>query len=205
MTGVGDSDSDSSVSASESSDGSAQASDSPRTDALLTALRAEFPRLRIVHKAEHAWSRRVDTLLRWLTFGGQAAYVSTYTTVLGQTIYLPSSWATRSDASRYITLRHEAVHLRQFRRFTWVGMTLIYGVLFLPVGLAAGRAWIEWEAYRETLRAYADVYGPQAAADAGLHAHIRLQFTGPAYLFMWPFPRQVQRWIDAEVARIQTG
>ncbi|MCA9574626.1 MAG: hypothetical protein R3B40_18930 [Polyangiales bacterium] len=175
----------------------------PRTDAYLDDLRREFPRLRIVHKQDHAWSRRIDALLRAITFGGQAAYVSTYTTVLGCTIYLPSAWAERSDEARYITLRHEAVHLRQFRRFTVPGMTLIYGLPLFPVGLALGRALIEWEAYRETLAAYADVYGIEGARDPALHAHIRLQFTGPAYVFMWPFPRMVQRAIDREVAALE--
>lgn len=175
----------------------------PRTDAYLAELREEFPRLRVVHKEGHAWSQRIDTVLRVLTLGGQAAYVSTYTTVLGSTIYLPSSWAERSDAARYITLRHEAVHLRQFRRFGVVGMTLLYGLPLLPVGLALGRAWIEWEAYRETLRAYAEVLGLEAARDPALHAHIRLQFTGPAYVFMWPFPGMVQRRIDRELAELE--
>ncbi|MBK7777025.1 MAG: hypothetical protein IPI43_23355 [Sandaracinaceae bacterium] len=72
-----------------------------------------------------------------------------------------------------------------------------------PVGMVMGRAWIEWRAYQETLRAYADVYGPRAAADPTLHAYILLQFTGPAYLFMWPFPRMLQRLIDAEVQAIE--
>ena len=175
----------------------------PRTDAYLAELQAEFPRLRVVAKQEHAWSQRINRVLRALTLGGQAAYLSTYTTVLGCTIYLPSSWEQRSDEARYITLRHEAVHLRQFRRYSVLGMTLIYGLPLLPVGLAAGRAWIEWEAYRETLAAYADVYGMQAARDPALHAHIRLQFAGPAYLFMWPFPLMVQGWIDREVAALE--
>lgn len=176
---------------------------SPRTDAYLAELRAEFPELRILHKQDHAWSQRIDKVLRVLTLGGQSAYVSTYTTVLGRTIYLPVSWDTRSDESRYITLRHEAVHLRQFRRYGLLGMTLIYGLPVLPVGLAVGRTWIEWRAYQETLRAYADVYGPKAAADPALHAYIILQFRGPAYLFMWPFPRMLQRMIDREVQAIE--
>ena len=82
-------------------------------------------------------------------------------------------------------------------------MTLIYGLPILPVGLSVGRAWIEWTAYRETLSAYADTYGPRAAADPALHAYIKLQFTGPAYLFMWPFPRMLQRLIDREVQAIE--
>ena len=157
----------------------------------------------MVHKEEHARSARIDRALRLITFGGQSGYVSTYTTVLGSTIYVPASWDARSDDARYITLRHEAVHLRQFRRYGALGMTVIYGLIFFPVGLAAGRAFIEWEAYRETLEATAEVHGVEAAADPALHAHIRTQFVGPAYVYMWPFPASVQRWIDRAVADIR--
>ncbi|MBK7777026.1 MAG: hypothetical protein IPI43_23360 [Sandaracinaceae bacterium] len=88
----------------------------PRTDAYLGKSRAEFPGLCIVKSQDYPWSQRIDKLLRGLTLGGQSAYVSTCTTVLGRTIYPPTSWDTRSDESRYITPRHEAVHPRQFRR-----------------------------------------------------------------------------------------
>lgn len=176
---------------------------SPRTDAYLEALAVEFPKLRIVDKPDHGPSRLIDGFLRVVTLGGQSAYIDKYTTVLGQSIYVPAGWAERSDESRYITLRHEAVHLRQFKRYTWFGMTLIYGLTFLPMGLAAGRAFIEWEAYKETLRATAEVYGLEAAQSTALHNNIVQQFTGPAYGWMWPFPRAVQRWIDREVERLR--
>ncbi len=178
-------------------------SGSPRTDAYLAELRAEFPGLEIIDKTEHAPSQAIDRALRLLTFGGQSAYVSRYTTVLGRRVYVPAGWDARSDDSRYITLRHEAVHLRQFRRFTWPGMVLIYGVLVLPMGLAAGRTFIEWEAYRETLRATAEVYGIEAARDPQLHAQIIAQFVGPAYAWMWPFPGAIRRWIDRALNDIE--
>jgi hypothetical protein len=46
------------------------------------------------------------------------------------------------------------------------------------------------------------VKGIEAARSAQLRAHIVKQFTGPAYGWMWPFPRAVNRWIDVELARI---
>jgi hypothetical protein len=64
------------------------------------------------------------------------------------------------------------------------------------VGLAYGRARIEWEAYAETLAAYVDVYGMKYARSPEVRAHILKQFTSPAYGWMWPFPSQVNRWID---------
>lgn len=169
----------------------------------LEALRREFPALRVVRKEDDALSRAIDAALRLVTLGGQSAYLTRYVTTLGQTLYVPSDWDARDDAARYCVLRHEAVHLRQFRRFGRVGMALLYLGPFLPLGLAYGRARLEWEAYAETIRATAEVYGLEAAASPALRAHIVAQFTGPAYGWMWPFSRTVSRWVDDAVAALR--
>ncbi len=165
----------------------------------LDELRREFPRLRIIDKADDPLSRLIDRVLYVLTFGGQSAYTTRYVTTIGQRIYLPTSWAGRDEIDKVVTLRHEAVHLRQFRRYTLVGMSAMYLLPILPLGLAWGRARLEWEAYAETLRATAELKGEDAARDPTLHAHIVKQFVGPAYGWMWPFPRMVERWIAEEV------
>jgi len=67
---------------------------------------------------------------------------------------------------------------------------------FFPLGLAYGRARIEWEAYEETLRATAELLGLEAARSASLRSHIVRRFTGPEYGWMWPFERSVQAWYD---------
>ncbi len=82
----------------------------------------------------------------------------------------------------YRILRHEAVHLRDARRFP-VLFELSY-VLLLPAGITM-RAWWEWRGYAETLRAEAELRGDVSDA---LLEHVARQFTGPAYLFMCPFP-----------------
>lgn len=171
----------------------------------LDDLRREFPELRIIDKADDRFSRWVDLALRILTFGGQSAYMTRYVTTIGQRIYLPDSWAARAEVDRLITLRHEAVHLRQFRRYTLVGMSLLYLVPILPLGLAWGRARLEWEAYEETLRATAELRGPAAARAPALRARVIEQFVGPAYGWMWPFPRVVGRWIDDALEEIAPG
>jgi hypothetical protein len=176
-----------------------------RSAIYLDALRREFPRLRLVPKRGDRFSHVVDLALRVLTLGGQSAYLTGYVTTMGQTIYLPVGWDARSDLQRYCVLRHEAVHLRQFRRYGRVGMALVYIVPWLPIGLAWGRARLEWEAYAETLRATAEVYGGGVLDEPALRAHIVLQFTGPAYGWMWPFPRAVNGWYDAVVAELREG
>lgn len=174
-----------------------------RTNDYVAALRREVPRLRIVYKAEDRFSRLIDRALRLVTLGGQSAYMTRYVTTIGRTIYLPADWDARPDVDRYVTLRHEAVHLRQFRRYGLVGMSLLYLLPILPMGLALGRARLEWEAYAETLRAVAEAKGVAAAEDPALHGHVIRQFTGPAYGWMWPFPAVVRRWMRQTLEEIR--
>lgn len=175
-----------------------------RSEVYLDALRREFPRLRLVDKRGDALSRVIDRALRVLTLGGQSAYLTRYVTTMGQTIYLPEGWYARDDLDRYCVLRHEAVHLRQSRRYGRLGIALIYLLPIVPLGLAWGRARLEWEAYSETLRATAEVRGVAALDAPELRAHIVSQFTGPAYGWMWPFPRVVSGWYDAVVAELRS-
>jgi hypothetical protein len=174
-----------------------------RADAYFAQLRAEFPALRLVHKEHDPFSRLVDRLLKLVTFGAQREYLTRYTTVLGSTIYVPTSWGERGDADRYITLRHEAVHLRQALRMGRVVMALVYALPIFPIGLAYGRARIEWEAYADTLRAIAEVHGLAYARSPAVADHIVKQFTSAAYLWMWPFPGQVRAWIARELDAIE--
>jgi hypothetical protein len=176
----------------------------PRARAFVERLREELPGVRVVSKAGDPLSLLIDRALRAITLGGQRRYLDGYTTVLGRTIYVPTTWGARSDVERLITLRHEAVHLRQFARHGRLLMSFLYLVPILPFGLALGRARLEWEAYRETLRATAELEGLAAARDPRLRAHIVQQFTSPAYGFMWPFPWQVRRWIDGALAELET-
>lgn len=171
-------------------------------EALLQEMAAMTPPVRVVPK-EGLWHQRfIDGFLRAVTLGGQDRYLTDYVTTLGRTILVPSGWGSVPAHRRYEVLRHELVHVRQFERWGWLGMALVYGLLPLPAGLAWGRARLEWEAYAETLRVTAELEGIEAARDPKLHAEIIRRFTGPDYAWMWPFPRAVQGWIDAHVAAL---
>jgi hypothetical protein len=169
---------------------------------LLQEMQAEFPRFRIVPKRGNRLSRLIDVLLKTVTLGGQSQYLTHYHTVIGDTLYVPSSWESTSAVRKMITLRHERVHLRQRRRYSFIGMAILYLVPILPIGLALGRARLEWEAYRETLRATFELEGRQALLDPALREHVVSQFVGAAYGWMWPFRRQVERWYDEALAAI---
>lgn len=175
------------------------------TGRFIETIRDEFPTFRIVSKHGHWPSRLIDLALKALTFGGQRSYLTRYHTVIGNTLYVPPTWEQMGDLDRVILLRHERVHLRQRRRYGSMLMTFLYLIPFFPLGLAYGRARIEWEAYEETLRATAELHGLEAASSPYLRAHIVARFTGPDYGWMWPFERSVQAWYDRAIASLSSN
>ncbi len=174
-------------------------------DQTIAEIKAEFPTFRIVPKRGHRLSKVIDVLLRVLTFGAQTQYLTHYHTVLGNTLYVPEKWDATAELDRVITLRHERIHLRQRRRYGDVLMAFLYLFPFLPVGLAYGRARIEWEAYSESIRATAELRGYEAAAAPSLRAHIVHQFVSGAYGWMWPFPATVEKWYETVLQGIRMG
>jgi hypothetical protein len=156
--------------------------------------------VRLVGK-DRVWHQRaIGVLLRVLTLGGQDVYVERYVTTIGNTIFLTPDWERRTVEDRWATLRHERVHVKQFRRWGVVLMGVAYLLLPLPMGLAWFRMRVERAAYEESVRCWYEL-GGRAATDAH-RAHVIAQFTGPAYAWMWPFPSSIARWYDALVNRL---
>ena len=172
-----------------------------RHEALLDEIRGEFPRFAIVPKRGDRLQRAIAAVLFVLTLGGQRHYLTRYHTVLFGKLYVPDVWDRMGDEERYVLLRHERVHLRQRRRMGDVWMAFVYLLPFLPLGLAWGRARIEWEAYVETIRATAEVRSIDAAR--ALEPEIVRRFVGPDYGWMWPFPRVVRRWFREVIADLE--
>jgi hypothetical protein len=175
------------------------------SERLIQEMTREFPGFRLVPKRESLLSKLIDLGLKVVTFGGQRQYMTHYHTVLGSTLYTPESWETTPDLDRLITLRHERVHLRQRRRLSFPVMAFVYMIPFFPVGLAYGRARLEWEAYEETLVATAELRGLAALRSEGLREHIVRRFIGADYGWMWPFRSVVERWYDGAVTKIETS
>ena len=174
-----------------------------RLDALLEEIRAEFPGFAVVRKPDSAFQRFIHRLLCVASCGLMREYLDGYHTTMGERVYVTAGWDRMSRDRRWEILRHERVHMRQFRRFTPVGMAILYLLLPLPVGLAWFRARSEMEAYAESIRAAAEVHGPAHVRDPAYRARILRQFTGPAYGFMWPFPRSLDRWYDRVLAELR--
>lgn len=173
-------------------------------EAFLSELKQEFPGFRIVSKRGNRLSLTIDAALRMVTLGKMRTFMTEYHTVIGETLYVPDSWQRMSDVAQVILLRHERVHLRQKRRLTFVGLAFVYLVPWFPLGLAYGRARLEWEAYVETLRATHELLGPAAARDPRLRRHIVRRFCAADYGWMWPFPARVERWYDAALASLES-
>lgn len=178
---------------------------SSRYDQLVADLHVEFPRFRIVRKDQSRLHRAIHHTLKAITFGGMRNYLDSYQTTIGQAVYVTSDWDDRSPEVRYVTLRHEAIHLRQFRRYTLPGMALLYIFLPLPMGLAWFRAYFEKEAYAESIRAAAEAYGPDYPRGTGYRQYILEQFMGPSYGWMWPFRAGLERWYDRVLATLDPG
>lgn len=171
-------------------------------DRLLVEISAEFPRFRIIPKSESPFQKLIHKALVVVTFGQMRSYLDSYQTTLGQRIYITPSWQERSFEDRYMVLCHERIHMRQFRRFTWPGMTILYLLFPLPMGLAYFRARFEMEAYAESIRAAAELYGKAHVEEAEFRDHILRQFTSASYGWMWPFPGLMARWYQREVDKL---
>ena len=167
---------------------------------LLDEIVAEFPGFVVRPKKGDRLQELIHVVLKGVTFGGQRVYLTGYYTAMFGKLWVPESWRELPDVDRYILLRHERVHLRQRARLGEVGMAFVYLVPFFPLFLAYGRARLEWEAYTETLRATAEVYGAPAAE--ALRERIVSRFVGGDYGWMWPFPSHVHRWFDEAMAEI---
>lgn len=129
-------------------------------------------------------------------------YLDSFQTTIGRTVYVTPDWDDLSSDRRYVTMRHEAVHLRQFRKLTLPVMAVLYVLLPLPMGLAYFRAYFEKEAYAETIRAAADVWGRDYASSAEHRKYVIDQFMGASYGWMWPFRADLERWYDRILASL---
>lgn len=173
-----------------------------RYQALLDEIRAEIPGFRVVRKDRSRFQRLIHHALVAVTFGAQRSYLTSYQTTIGRTVYVTCDWDELPAAQRYVTMRHERIHLRQFRRYTLFGMSILYLLVPLPLGLAWFRARFEWEAYVEGMRAAAEIHGSAHVESATYRAHVVRQFTSGSYGWMWPFRTVVERWYDEALTRL---
>ncbi len=169
------------------------------TSELETEILKEFPKFRLVRKADSKLMKAIGFFLKVLTLGKMSLFMDHFTTTLGYTVYVPAGWDNYVEAAKLITLRHERVHMRQAKAHGVLWFSFLYLFVFFPVGLAFFRAKFEKEAYTETLRAYRDYGYP---LDDIRQQQIVNHFTSAEYAWMWPFSKSMNEWCAKTMAEV---
>jgi hypothetical protein len=169
--------------------------EAPPSEVIVRMLIAqEFPAFEVRSKADSRWMRAIGLVLFLVTLGQMRSFMEEYLTTVGATVYVPTRWMDFDEITRCVLLRHEAVHMRQVRRHGRVKYALLYAFAFFPVFFAWHRAKFEMEAYAESIRAEAQYRGIRQLRTC--RSFYVKQFTGPAYLWMWPWTRTIYAWYD---------
>jgi hypothetical protein len=170
-------------------------------DEYIETVQKEIPSFAIVRKQDSYLMRVIDVLLKIISFGQITNFMDAYTTTIGSKIYVSGTWDAKSDNSRIIVIRHEVIHIRQFKKYTYPLYIFLYLFIFFPIGLAYFRMKFERAGYTETLKAVAEIGGIESLKRMNREFIIR-QFTGPGYLWAWPFRKSVEKWYDSTVEQI---
>jgi hypothetical protein len=151
-------------------------------DEVIVLLRSEFPKLKIIPKSESKLMKLLALVMFW-----NPSFMDAFTVVFGNNVYMPQR-IIGTDQGADI-LRHEAVHMRDSKKYH-IFYALSY--IILPIG-PSGRAFWEFRGYKESMRAEYERYG--RVFDQSIDFWVS-QFTGPNYLFMFPFPKTVRKWFE---------
>lgn len=165
--------------------------------------RVEFPGFMIRTKTTSWMMRFIAFFLLVVTFGKQKTFMTGYITTVGTTVYVPDGWNDWAESRKLAVLRHERIHMRQARKYSFPLFALLYVLVPLPLGLAWFRARFEWEAYEESMRAAVDQHGSRLLDDTRYRDSIVREFTTAAYGWMWPFKSQVEGWYEKSRKKIQ--
>lgn len=177
---------------------------SSRLYALCSELKREFPDVKFRHKRKVWYHWIAHVVICILTFGLNRKYISRFTTTSKNYIDWADAHWERFKMGKELDrvwecLRHEREHLRQFRKYTRIGMILLW--LIPPILFCYGRAiLIERPGYLESLRAKLDVFPGWAKSQKYREWWVK-QFTGPNYGWMFILKSRVEKWFDDEVKR----
>jgi len=170
-------------------------------ESLLEEIRAEFPDFKLVKKPDSGLMKAIDLGLRVITFGKMNTFMKSFITTVGNTVYVPETWDSKSASAKAITMRHERVHMRQAKSVGRFKFSLLYLLFPVPVVWAYYRTKFEKEGYEESLRAYHDYYGKKFFTQA-LKDNVVKHFTSADYFWMWPWKTDIERWYDETVSKI---
>jgi len=150
-------------------------------------------------KEETSWCKVINKTWNILTFHKNDDNFMLRTSTMCGHIYMYKGWefSDKTLIPTYVCLKHEAMHLHDFKRLGPIIGLLIYFLFPLPVGLAYGRYWIERKAIVEELLAVSAVGGDTFTR---MDQYI-LALSGWSYFFAWPFKSCMRRWFIRELLR----
>lgn len=171
--------------------------DRDRLDRILALVRDDVPGLRLVDKQSVPWMGALGALVRPL----MPDFATSYTTVIGSTVYLPDTPEAMDARRLAVTLAHEYVHMLDQAEH---GMRfyLSYGFSPLPVWRTHRAHW-ERRAYAVDLLLAHETGGTDRLALA--EARLRGIFAGPAYGWMWGGRPAAASFLKPVTERIRAG
>ena len=172
------------------------------TSPLIKEIKEEFPSFSIVYKTDSKMMKTIDTLFKTFTFGKNSSFMKEYVTTINNTVYVNTDWDKYTENMKYVILSHERIHMRQARKYGFLLYAFLYLFVFFPIGLAYFRAKFEKEAYTESMKCTYNIYGQLPLLSKKYKEYIMSQFTGPAYLWMFPFKNNIESWYDNTVKEI---
>lgn len=158
---------------------------------LVADIKKEFPNFKLVPKSESTFMKVLAFLLRII---GNKTFMESYITTINTTVYTHAGWDASKESSKAAILRHERVHMRQARKYTFPLYAFLYLLFPLPLGLAWFRAKFEMEAYKESMRATYWLGGLPALQRNTYKEYILSQFLTGVYGWMWPFRHSMEVW-----------
>ena len=185
-----------------------------RYERLKLRVEAEIPGMKVVRHGDSYFIRAIHWLLRVLSVGKFEP--SRFTTTIGKHMYVSDTWMKSSDQSKYTTLRHEVIHMRQFRRWPMKFLDLpvlrlinftIFSFCYLlvfPFRITL-RSKFEREAYTQTLLVHYEIAGQYPLRMAqNLVSHMGANFSDSSYFYMWN-NKAARKWAADTMVAIERG
>lgn len=144
-------------------------------------------------KSLNGWCHVINDVWNDLTSSNDNNFLIRASTI-GKYIYMPRDWDYNDTPleTTYVTLKHEAEHLKFFKRFGLVFGLVIYLFLPFPVLFAYGRYRVERNAALEELLAI-DSLGLDYTGR--MEDYVRA-LSGRAYFYAWPFKSLTRCWLS---------
>ena len=191
-----------------------------RFDRLWARTQREIPGARIVLRKDSTFLAVVFGALGWLlkvvTFGKKKIDYSAFATTIGRTLYMPDGYLWWDDVEKYRRLRHELVHLRQFRcwpfpflghRGVWRINAVLMGLCYLLVlpAFLTMRAHFERAGYTQTMLVRWEMGGLRSTRDRERHIAWLVRTFSTGKYFWMSTAKRTKKWASTTMLQIMDG